>query len=183
MASLTKTIADRFLPRRQSRLTRGVAGLATSPDDGATIVLVPQDLRTIDPSFADELASGVLGIGAAVVDVTDLDAFDHPAAGDAWNHALVRFGWVRHLQAEVPHAQALDRARELVGAFLERHTARPEARGELQAAWSDTSWAREIIWDPANTARRATALLGASNLLLFGAPPSFYDRYVDHLQH
>lgn len=63
------------------------------------LLIVPQELRTADPSFAEELAHGQLGLGGAVASIGDGSMFDVIAPSQIWSRSLHGFGWLRNLSA------------------------------------------------------------------------------------
>ena len=67
---------------------------------GDRLTLVPQDLRTTDPSFATELSDGFIGLAGHVVPVSDANPFEITPVSEEWARALHGFGWLRHMQAE-----------------------------------------------------------------------------------
>ncbi|MFM9940345.1 MAG: heparinase II/III family protein [Hyphomicrobiaceae bacterium] len=122
------------------------------------LLLVPQDPRTPDPSFAGELALGQLGLAGMVVDLGGRSPFAVAPPSEAWAAELYGFGWLRHLAATDADADR-DRARRLVGDWL---TSAPE------------HVAATIAWRPDVAGRRTLAWLANANLLLEGAEPRFY---------
>lgn len=129
------------------------------------LLIVPQDLRTPDPSFASELASGKMGLAGAVADIDHVSPFDVRPPSEAWAEALVAFEWLRDLRAaNTPEAREtgvclvldwIDRQRDGRGRSLPNH---PRAKALRILSW----------------------LLNAG-FLLEGAPPPVYDKIVDSL--
>ncbi len=108
MPSLTLTERSRLARLAADRTRRAlVARALRSPlfawrygrPAAEELLLVPQELRTADPSFAEELAHGQLGLGGAVASIGNGSIFDVPAPSEAWSRALHGFGWLRNLTA------------------------------------------------------------------------------------
>ncbi|MFO1170583.1 MAG: heparinase II/III family protein [Hyphomicrobiaceae bacterium] len=129
------------------------------------LLIVPQDLRTPDPSFATELASGKMGLAGAVADIDGISPFDAKAPSEAWSEALAGFDWLRDLRAaNTPEAR--ETGVRLVLDWIERQR---DARG------------RELPNHPRVAALRIMSWLINAGFLLEGAPPQVYDRIVDSL--
>ncbi len=153
---------------------------ARASTSAAAIVVVPQDLRTADPSFVSELADGDIGLAAHVVAVGDGDPFNRPDAPAAWNRSLFRFTWLRHFRGEDREGPSAQQARQLVGQFLRRHRDASALRAGL-AYGRDGSWAARVVWHPAVAARRLIAWLSHADLLLTAAEPRHYDDVMAHI--
>lgn len=136
--------------------------LAGSSDE---LLLVPQDPRTPDPSFASELALGQMGLAGMVVDLGGHSPFDISPPSEAWAAELHAFGWLRHLAATGAPDDRM-RARRLVADWL----ARPASRH-----------ARAIAWRPDVTARRAMSWLANATLLLDAADAGHYRNLMQGL--
>src|SRR5262245_60820749 len=83
------------------------------------LLLAPPDLRPVDPSFADEVASGSMGLAGLTVALDDASPspFAVPAPSPAWARELNGFGWLRHFAA----ARTLDNeslAQRLIAEWL-----------------------------------------------------------------
>src|SRR3989304_9532298 len=63
------------------------------------LLIVPQDLRTADPSFWDEVQLGQFGLAGTVAVLDGRSPFDLPPPNQAWGRALHGFGWLRHMDA------------------------------------------------------------------------------------
>ena len=63
------------------------------------LLIVPQDLRTADPSFVREIQLGQFGLAGTVAALGGHSPFDLRPPNDAWSRALHGFGWLRHLSA------------------------------------------------------------------------------------
>lgn len=156
--------ADRSRRRSISRVlnlpvVRWVYGAAS----GEPLLIVPQDLRTADPSFWQELRHGQMGLAGAIAVLNDNSPFDARPPIPAWARALHGFGWLRHLDA------------------AERDEARELAR-DLAVQWSTRDLgARGIAAEPAVAGRRLISWLSHANLLLDGANQRTFDIVTDSL--
>lgn len=134
-----------------------------------TFVLVPQELRTCDPSFVSELQAGLLGLAGYTVETQGQSPFDIEAPSDCWLRELHGFGWLRHLSA-CGTAEAQGLAVQLVSDWLQRHA----GHGGLP-------------WAPAVAGRRLVSWITHAGLLLEGTSPAVYDRIThsmgDHIVH
>src|SRR3974390_2009381 len=79
----------------KSPLSRWMAGVPTSYH----LLILPQDLRTGDPSFAVELYDGYFGLAGATVPIGSESPFKVMAPSVPWQKELYGFGWLRHLHA------------------------------------------------------------------------------------
>ncbi len=121
------------------------------------LLILPQDLRTGDPSFAVELYDGYFGLAGAAAPVGSESPFKIMAPSVPWQKELYGFGWLRHLHA------------------AEDQIAREKAR-KLTLDWVGVSrGAPPIAHDPDTVAKRVIALLSHAAFLLDGADPEFYD--------
>lgn len=127
------------------------------------LLLVPQDLRTGDPSFASEIYHGHFGL-AGTVAVTGLESpFAVLAPNHAWERELHGFGWLRHLRAAHDEISR-EHARTLVSDWMTIH-------GEPQG----------LAWEPHITARRIISWLSHASVFIEGADENFYDRVMSSL--
>lgn len=127
------------------------------------LVLAPQDLRTADPTRAEEILEGRFCFVGKTVDLADGTPFDTTAPSRAWQEALLGFSWLRHLRV-AEGAAGSSVARNLVAAFM-------RSAGQFDS---------EAL-DPSTTARRLLALLSQSPLVLEGADRGFYKAFVRSL--
>ena len=63
------------------------------------LLIVPQDLRTADPSFWHEVVLDHFGLAGTVAALEGKSPFDVKPPHQAWAYALHGFGWLRHLAA------------------------------------------------------------------------------------
>ena len=103
------------------------------------LLIVPQELRTADPSFAEELAHGQLGLGGAVASIGTGSIFDVGSPSDAWCRALHGFGWLRNLTAA---GTAEDRAmaEAAITTWIDRYQAR-----SLSVPWQPDVIGRRLV--------------------------------------
>jgi len=120
------------------------------------LLLAPPDLRPHDPSFADELAAGNLGLAGAVTDLRGRSPFAVTPPSPAWARELHGFGWLRHLDAS-RSVEVEDFARTLLREWLRRRRSR-----------------RDHAWEPEIIARRIISWLSYAGLLLEGAERKLY---------
>ena len=143
----------------RTKALRWLAGPAIADE----LLIVPQDLRTPDPSLFEELAAGQLGLGGAIVDLNGHSPFALVPPSAAWARELNGFGWLRDLRAansDAAHAMA----RQLVADWL--------ARSASTFARSD---------EHAVIARRVMSWIGHAGLILEGATPRAYEMTTDSL--
>lgn len=131
---------------------------------GRQLLIVPQDLRTADPSLASEIASGTLGLGGATAPIEGISPFDlRPPTAD-WTAALHSFEWLRDLRAAgTPFAE--DFGRDLVLDWINRF------RTQQAPAWS-----------PRITARRVISWLAHAPIVIDEANETEYDEFVASLE-
>ena len=124
------------------------------------LVLIPQDLRTADPSFFAELSAGTMGLAGATASIDAGSPFRVEPPTREWRAALLGFGWLSDLRASnLPDAYAL--ARRTVDDWLAQD--RPNEAPD---------WAHAIA------ARRLIAWLSNAGMLVEGASPEAYDRFM-----
>ena len=63
------------------------------------LLLIPQELRTADPSFASEIEHGFFGLDGTVATLGQGSIFDIRPPSQVWNKGLHGFSWLRHLSA------------------------------------------------------------------------------------
>ncbi|HWJ18532.1 MAG TPA: heparinase II/III family protein, partial [Geobacterales bacterium] len=137
----------------RSPFSRWMAGVPTAYH----LLILPQDLRTGDPSFAVELYDGYFGLAGAAAPIGSESPFHVLPPSVPWQRDLYAFVWLRHLHAADDQI-AREKARKLTSDWFAFASGAPAlARG------------RDI------TARRVIALLSHASFLLDGADPAFYD--------
>jgi uncharacterized heparinase superfamily protein len=124
----------------------------------ARLLIAPPDLRTADPTVADDIYAGYFVFAGRALATGGRTPFDFEPPSDDWGEALCGFGWLRHLRAA---DTALSRAngRALVDDFISR---------------ARTPLARRV---PVTT-RRVITFLSQSPLVLDGADHAFYERFM-----
>jgi uncharacterized heparinase superfamily protein len=128
-----------------------------------TFLFVPPDMRPPDPSLADEIASGQMGVGGAMLDLASRSPFAVHAPDPAWAAALHGFTWLGSLRAAGDEF-ALTAARRLVEDWCRRYKSRPGGRG--------------IAAEPEVIARRVTAFVVNAGFLLEDSETDFYHLFV-----
>lgn len=125
------------------------------------LLIIPQELRTADPSFAAEIRLGHFGLGGRVAYLETGSPFDLTPPSVEWAEQLHGFGWLRHLKA--------------AGDDVARRTALT-----LVKSWITTPRYRRA--SPPNTAvigRRLISWLSNAGWLLDGADQKSYDIVAD----
>jgi uncharacterized heparinase superfamily protein len=136
-----------FARMRLSRLLRWRYRSPQADD----LLLAPPDLRVADPSFAEELSDGTMGLAGAIAHVGSSSLFRITPPSPEWARELHGFGWLRHLgvAAASPRAQTL--ARDLVLEWIAGSQRR-----------------RAPAWAPDVVARRVMSWLAHAGILLDG---------------
>lgn len=141
------------------RSARAPSGRVPRPD---RLLFAPQDLRTSDPTIAQDVYSGLFTFAGRDVETRGRSPFDVEPPSDDWARALYGFSWLRHLRAaDTPLAR--ENARALVGEAI------GPRRRELR---------RGIGREPRVVARRVISFLCQSPLVLNGADPAFYASFL-----
>jgi len=135
---------------------RWIAG----PPAAYQFVLIPQDLRTADPSLSAEMYDGYFGLAGAVAPIGSQSPFEVRPPSAPWLRELHAFAWLRHLHAAQDDV-ARERARALVRDWL-----------SLGARAPDVTWETDIA------ARRLIAWLSHAGFVLERADADFYDAYM-----
>jgi uncharacterized heparinase superfamily protein len=151
-----RTAMARFLG---SRLLRWRYGAPVADE----LLIIPQDLRTADPSFANELEHGQFGFGGTVAFIGAGSPFDLEPPSAAWQRALHGFGWLRHLRA-AGHPAAREMALAIVRDWIRRHGSR-----------------RGVPWEPQVIGRRLMSWIANAAVLLDGVDATTYDRTANSL--
>ncbi len=128
------------------------------------LLIVPQELRTADPSFAEELAQGQLGLGGAVASIGDVSMFDVAAPSEIWARSLHGFGWLRNLSS-AGSDEDRDMARQAILTWIDRY---PPRNGS-------------VAWQPDVVGRRIQSWLANVPFVFEGIDSGTYDRIADSL--
>lgn len=141
------------------RNTRAPSLRVPSPE---RLLFAPQDLRTSDPTIAQEVYSGLFTFAGREVETRGRSPFEIEAPSQDWARTLYGFSWLRHLRAaDTPLAR--ENARALVGEAV------GSRRRELASG---------IAREPRVVARRTISFLCQSPLVLNGADPTFYAAFL-----
>jgi len=155
----------RLVAREAARAIRAAgASLTASPDILARmrvtgLVIAPQDLRTSDATFADDIYAGLFVFAGRSLVASGGSPFDYAPPSPEWADELYGFGWLRHLRA-ADTALARANARAFVADFV--------------AGRGDPVLARQT---PV-AARRLISFLCQSPLVLEGADHAFYQSFL-----
>lgn len=120
--------------------------------------VAPPDIRTADPTVADEVYAGYFSFDGKIVHTQGRSPFSIDPPSAAWRRSLAGFSWLRHLRA-ADKALARANARALVADFLT----------------SRTSFLDDPAFEPSVVARRTLSWLAQSPLLLEEADQDFYE--------
>lgn len=144
-----------------SSISRALVGAPTAHQ----LLLIPQDLRTADPSFASELYDGYFGLAGTVALTGSESPFIVQPPSLLWQKELYALGWLHNLEAAGDEV-AREKARSLVSGWIAHSRSAPAA-----------------AWDVEIVARRVTALLSHAGFLLEGATPHFYETMMKALSN
>jgi uncharacterized heparinase superfamily protein len=144
-----------------SSLSRALSGSPTAHQ----LLLIPQDLRTADPSFASELYDGYFGLAGTVALTGTESPFTVRPPSALWQRELYSFNWLHNLEA-AGDEMAREKARSLVSEW---------------AVFSRRAPA--IAWDIDIVARRVIAFLSHAGFLLQGANRPFYEQMMRALSN
>ncbi|MEX0852735.1 MAG: heparinase II/III family protein [Bauldia sp.] len=127
------------------------------------LLLAPIDLRTADPTIANDVYAGRWTLGGDTIDIHGFSVFDAEPPSEAWSRGLHAFGWLRHLRAS------------------DLSLSRPAARG-LVDEWIRRGRRHDAVaWEPEVVARRIMVWLSQAPLVLEGCDFAFYRRFMRSL--
>ncbi|MEJ8574872.1 heparinase II/III family protein [Microbaculum marinum] len=127
------------------------------------LTVAPHDLRTADPTIAEDFYSGRYALAGSVVDIGGNSPFTIDPPSAEWQRALHGFGWLRHMRAADTELTRLH-TRALIADWINEY-----------GSYDHAVWAPEII------ARRLVSWLSHSPLILRGADQAFYRRFMRSL--
>ena len=131
--------------------------------DRAELTLVPQDIRTADPTIADDIYEGRFAFaGEVIVERTDSPFIIIPP-NDDWAEELHSFSWLRHLRAS-ERALAQVNAQALILDWIE------------QVKLTDNH-----AWLPDVMSRRILAWISQAPLILTDCDRVFYHKFMRSL--
>eukprot|EP01037_Dinobryon_pediforme_P012735 gene12735-12831_t len=134
------------------------ASLSPAPQ---SLLFAPQDIRTADPTLADDIYAGYFSFKGKTVKVDGHSPFEINPPSHEWAKALHSFEWLRHLRA-ADTALARMNAHALIEDWLNLGAKQPAA----------TVWAADV------TARRLIVWLSQSPLILDQVDLQFYRRFM-----
>ncbi len=161
LARLAAQRAGRAATARVLRSTGLKNWLAPSIADEFHIV--PQDLRTPDPTFLVEIAAQQFGLAGAVANLAGLSPFAVPAPTTDWARELHGFGWLRHLRVAANDEDAQAAAQAFV------------------LSWLELAQSSAIAFEPQVKARRIISWISHADLLLEDSSPRTYALIGDSL--
>ncbi len=127
------------------------------------LLIAPTDLRTTDPTIAQDIYAGRFIFNGEVIDADGLSVFTLAPPSEEWARQLHAFGWLRHLRAS-DMAVSRANARSLVSDWIRQGGRNHPIAGE-----------------PEIVARRILAWLSQSPLVLDGCDHAFYRRFMRSL--
>ena len=125
------------------------------------LLIAPQDIRTTDPTIANDIYAGYFAFGGKIVNAHGVSPFELTPPSEPWARVLHSFGWLRHLRA-ADTALARGNARALIDDWLDS-----VSRSRAPAAFET-----RVV------ARRMLSWISQSPLVLDGAEIGFYQRFM-----
>ncbi len=127
------------------------------------LVIAPIDLRTADPTVAQDIYAGRWVFSGDGIDIEGFSVFEAEPPNEEWSRRLHSFGWLRHFRA------------------TDTELARTNAR-DLIDDWIHVSRRHDpAAWDPEVVARRILAWLSQTPLVLENCDYAFYRRFMRSL--
>lgn len=127
------------------------------------LLIAPIDLRTADPTQALDIYAGRWVFFGDGIDVEGFSVFDAEPPNDDWSRQLHSFGWLRHLRA------------------TDMNVSRSNARSIIDEWIRYSNQHDQIAWQPDIMARRISAWLAQTPLILDGCDYAFYRRFLRSL--
>jgi uncharacterized heparinase superfamily protein len=131
---------------------------SVAPHPVDQLLIVPQDLRTADPSFWREIEHGQFGLAGSIAFLHGRSPFDIAPPTVAWERELHGFGWLRNLAAATDDDEARRGARLLSSEWAIRF-----------------GGSKGVAAEPVVAARRLISWVSHAMLLLEGADAATYD--------
>ena len=123
------------------------------------LAFAPQDIRTADPTVADDIYAGYFSFTGKVVKLNGQSPFAIEPPSKEWARQLHSFRWLRHLRAADTALSKLN-ARALIDDWLSAADLDP------------------VAWQPEIAARRLISWLSQSPLILEGVDAAFYRKFL-----
>src|SRR6202045_3141962 len=155
--------------RRRLNILKGrtsvhpLAAVVYWPPAGERLVIAPQELRTADPTRANEIYGGRFAFAGKIVVCDGRSPFEIKPPTEEWAQILLGFGWLRHLRAADSTITRAN-ARALVDEWI-----------TMQGSWHPIGWKPEVV------ARRIMSWLSQATLILDDADLRFYRRLLRNL--
>jgi len=130
---------------------------------GERLVIAPQELRTADPTRANEIYGGRFAFAGKIVVCDGRSPFEMEPPTEEWAEILLGFGWLRHLRGANSTITRAN-ARALVDEWI-----------AIQGSWHPIGWQPEIV------SRRIISWLSQATLILDDADLRFYRRLLRNL--
>lgn len=127
------------------------------------LLIIPQELRTADPSFWSEVEIEHFGLAGCLAALDGKSPFDIRPPSDAWQRALHGFSWLRHLAA-AEESEAKLTAQKLAVEWVKRNRA-----------------GHGMAWEPRVLGRRLISWITHADILLDEADPKTYETITSSL--
>lgn len=160
---ITRMAVDRSRRSTVSRLLTPFQRWRYSAPAAAQLIIVPQDLRTADPSFWHEIELGQFGLAGTNAELRGKSPFELRPPNQGWARELYGFAWLRHLDAA-----GNEEAREAGRRLAVEWTIRQSELGPVAHL-------------PSVAARRLISWLSHTGLLLEGADAGSYEAITQSL--
>ncbi len=170
-AHLTKTRSGTLVPVLRLIASRGLTAvlralilpvtwpLAYIQSRPRGLAFAPQDIRTADPTIADDIYAGYFSFTGKVVKLNGQSPFAIEPPSREWARQLHSFRWLRHLRAADTALSKLN-ARALID------------------DWLSTPELDPVAWQPDIAARRLISWLSQSPLILEGVDAAYYRKFL-----
>jgi uncharacterized heparinase superfamily protein len=153
----------RFSVLKGRMIVHPVTGLIHWLSGAERLVIAPQELRTADPTRANEIYGGRFAFAGKIVVCDGRSPFEIEPPTEEWAEILLGFGWLRHLRAADSTITRAN-ARALVDEWI-----------TTQGSWHPIAWQPEVV------ARRIMSWLSQATLILDDADLRFYRRLLRNL--